>query len=164
MVESYSVGDKLLPEDFSSAYYMPQGAYQYCEVLDITDDKVQLSYVDVVGSTESTMWVTKNQMERMLGWEDDPLIGADDAQLEELGLLDVVIGDDMPEQPSDEEILNTIQTAPTEDDGGEFELLNTDGEKFSMFIQKRDERAIKAFIFSDKESCRIAYKVRSELK
>ena len=156
ILDSYQVGDKLTEEDFANAYYMPAGAYQYVEIAEIDGDQVQLIYVDTMGSTTDSMWVSKAQMARMLGWEEDPLIGADDAELAEYG-LEVIMDEDAADIEN-EEIIDMVQNAPTEEESGEFELLDVDDEKIGCFIKKRGERILSAYIFGSKEKARAEYK------
>lgn len=158
MIESYEVGDKLLPEDFVSDYYMPMGAYQYCEVTDIDADKVQLTYVNEIGHTEDTMLVSKDQMARMLGWEDDPLLGAGD---DEVALYEVqmelLIDDSVTQEVADDEIVDIVQNAPTKEEDGNFELLDTEDDQPQVFVEKEDERVVRAWVFASKDACYKAY-------
>lgn len=77
MLESYEEGQKLLAEDFIDDYYMPEGKYQYCEIMDIGDDIVTVCYHGQ--NADDIMEWTRAEMEHMLGWD----LGADDSRIDD---------------------------------------------------------------------------------
>ena len=161
MIDSYEVGDKLTATDFVSDYYMPMGEYQYVEITDIDGDKVELTYHNDIGHIEDVMYVSKDQMARMLGWEDDPLLGAGDAETELYNMqLDILLGEGT-EDVSDDEVITTIQNAPTLEEDGDFELLETDEGEAGVYVEKNEEQVVRAYVFRNLGEAKKAFRQRA---
>lgn len=70
MIDSYEVGQAILPEDFADEFYCPSAIYEGAVVKEIGDDAVTLEFVplDETKFTD-TVVVSRSEMEEMLGWE-----------------------------------------------------------------------------------------------
>lgn len=162
MIDSYQPGDKLTNKDFIDDYYMPQGRYMYCEVVEVDDDNVKLLFVGDDG-LEDEMTVSRDQMARMLGWEEDLQLGADDIQteiiekqiemIEEGGDVDIDSPDESVGVVEDDEV-ESILSAPAEDVSDNAELIDTEGiSDKSAWVEVFDGFATKLHLFATKSAC-----------
>lgn len=166
-VDSYQAGDVLTSEDFVDSYYMPEGRYTHCEVVSVGDGDVELSFVNEEDGIDDRMTVSRDQMARMLGWEDDVQLGADDIQTEvlekqvELMLGEGEVAVDSPDgsvgEVEDDEV-ESILSAPPEEaaDGGE--LVDTDGVSDKhAWVETVDGFATRLHLYATREACLEGY-------
>lgn len=79
MVDSFTVGDVLSPDDFAGSLYCP-AVYDEVRVEDVSEDSVTLLFVDVDGGVEDEVTVTLPELSVMMGWPEGCDVSEDAAE------------------------------------------------------------------------------------
>lgn len=79
MVDSFTVGDVLTPDDFAGGLYCP-AVYDEVRVEDVSEDSVTLLFVDVDGGVEDEVTVTLPELSVMMGWPEGCDVSEDAAE------------------------------------------------------------------------------------
>lgn len=79
MVDSFTVGDVLTPDDFAGGMYCP-AVYDEVRVEDVSENSVTLLFVDVDGGVEDEVTVILPELSVMMGWPEGCDVSEDAAE------------------------------------------------------------------------------------